>query len=104
MLSALSYALNRKWDVLSGAKKMAWDVLSGQQKWHGMFCPGCQKLHGMFCPGGKSMSFVLSGVSKKDDRMFCPGMFCPTFHYFVYHVLLCMEGEFGFLVRLVVLS
>ena len=25
----LSYALNRKWDVLSGVAEMVWDVLSG---------------------------------------------------------------------------
>ena len=70
MFYTLSYALNRKWDVLSGvaeiawdvlsgAAKMAWDVLSGVTKtaWDvlsgvanlcGMFCPGCQK-NGMGC-------------------------------------------------------
>ena len=66
MFYALSYALNRKWDVLYGmaemtwdvlsvAAKMAWDVLSGVTKtaWDvlsrvanlcGMFCTGCQKM------------------------------------------------------------
>ena len=27
--NTLSYALTRKWDVLSGVSEMAWDVLSG---------------------------------------------------------------------------
>ena len=66
MFYALSYAWNRKWDVLSGVAEMAWDVLSGATKmamdvlsrvtkiaWDvlsevanrcGMFCPGCQKM------------------------------------------------------------
>ena len=66
MFYALSCALNRKWDVLSGVAAMAWDVLSGAAKmeWYvlsrvtktawgvlsgvanlcGMFCPQCQKM------------------------------------------------------------
>ena len=81
------------WDVLSGITKMAWDVLSGVSKLHGMFCSRWQIDVGCF----------IMGV-KKGHRMFCPGMFCHTFHYFEYHVLLCVEDEFGFLVHLVVLS
>ena len=55
MFYALSYALNRVWDVLSGVAEMAWDVLSEEAKMAldvlsgvanqcGMFCPGCQKM------------------------------------------------------------
>ena len=70
MFYALSYALNRKFDVLSGATKMTCDVLSGQQKWHGMFCPGCQKLHGMFCLVRQIDVGCLSGMSKKGTGYF----------------------------------
>ena len=55
MFYALSKALNRvsdvlsgvaemAWDVLSGVTKTAWDVLSGVANQCGMFCPGCQKM------------------------------------------------------------
>ena len=66
MFDALSWALNRVWDVLSGVAEMAWDVLTGTAKmawdvlsgvtktaWDvlsgvanlcGMFCPWCQKM------------------------------------------------------------
>ena len=44
MFYALSKALNRVWDVLSGVTKTAWDVLSGVANRCGMFCLGCQKM------------------------------------------------------------
>ena len=44
MFYALLYALNRKWDVMTGVAEMAGDVLSGATKWHGMFVQGVKSL------------------------------------------------------------
>ena len=57
------------WDVLSGAAKIAWDVLSGVTKTAWDVLSGWQIDAGCFVRGGK-----------KWHGMFCPGMFCPTFH------------------------
>ena len=85
MFYALSKALNRVWDVLSGVEEMAWDVLSGAAKmvWYlivsipdlctltyfyftymGCFVRGDKNGMGYFVRGGKSMRDVLSGESK----------------------------------------
>ena len=72
MLYALSQALNRVWDVLSGVAEMAWDVLSGAVKMAWDVLSGVTKTAwdvlsgvanrcGMFCPGWQKMAWdVLS--------------------------------------------
>ena len=62
MFYALSYALNRKWDVLFRVAEKAWDVLSRVAKRAcivqvGKNCMGC------FVWGVKSLRHILSGVS-----------------------------------------
>ena len=72
MFYALSKALNRVWDVMSGVAVMAWDVLSGAAKmaldvlsgvtktaWDDL--SGVANRCGMFCPGWQKMAWdVLS--------------------------------------------
>ena len=70
MFYALSNALNRKWDVLSGVAEMAWDVLSGVTKTAWDVLSWVANLCGMFCLGWQKMAWDV-----------CPGMFCPTFLY-----------------------
>ena len=57
----LSGVAEMAWDVLSGAAKMAWDVLSGVTKTAWDVLSGLANHCGMFCPGWKKMAWdVLS--------------------------------------------
>ena len=66
MFYALSYALNRKWDVLSAV---------GSRNGMGCSVRGGKNCMGRFVWGGKSLWDVLSGVSKNGMGCFVPGCF-----------------------------
>ena len=106
MFYALSYTLNRVWDVLSGVSELAWDVLSGAAKvpWDVLsgvtktawdVLSGVTNRCGMFCPGWQKIGWdVLSRdvFSYIHFSSLCPRtqyncLLGPSFIIKVYHLL-----------------